>query len=138
MNFRARPAEIPTVPGELAELQDAIGRIVKRLDKIPFDTISQDLRKALDQLSKTLQDADDTVKRLDKEISPELKRTLEQARRTLAEAQKAISEDSPVAADLRDTLSEVKRSSEELRALVDFLERNPDALIRGRRQGEQK
>jgi len=138
MNFQSRPAEIPTVPGELAELQDAVGRIVKRLDKVPFDVIGNDLRQALEQLNRTLHDADAAVKRLDTEISPELKRTLEQARRTLTEAQKAIAEDSPVQSDLHDTLREVRRASEELRALVDFLERQPDALIRGRRQGEQK
>jgi paraquat-inducible protein B len=137
MNFRARPAEIPTVPGEFAELQDAIGRIVKRLDKVPFDAIANDLRKTLEELDKTLKDADATVKRLDTDITPELKRTIEQARRTLADAQRAVAQDSPVQEDLRDTLSEVKRSSAELRALVDFLERHPDALIRGRRQGEQ-
>ncbi len=139
MNFRTRPAEIPTVPGELAELQDAIGRIVKRIDKVPFDAIAVDLRKALDQLTKTLNDADAAVKRLDTEISPELKQTLEQARRTLADAQRAVAEDAPLQTDLRDTLQEVQRSSESLRALIDFLERHPDALIRGRQQqGERK
>jgi paraquat-inducible protein B len=138
MNFHARPPEIPTVPGGLAELQDSIGRILKRLEKVPFDTISEDLRKALEQLNQTLKDADGLAKRLNEDVAPELKRTLEQARHTLEEAQKAVSEDSPVQSDLRDTLNEVRRSSEELRALVDYLERQPDALIRGRRQGEQK
>ena len=138
MDFHASPPEIPSVPGGLGELQDAIGRILKRVEKVPFEAIGDDLRKALEQLNTSLKDADALVKRLDTDVGPELKRTLEQARRTLIEAQKAVSEDSPVQTDLRDTLEEVKRSSEELRALVDYLERQPDALIRGRRQGEQR
>jgi paraquat-inducible protein B len=138
MNFHMNPPEIPTVPGGLAELQDSIGRIMKKLEKVPFDAISEDLRKALIQLNKTLQDADALAKHLSDDVAPELKRTLEQARHTLADAQKAVAEDSPIQTDLRDTLNEVRRSADELRALVDYLERQPDALIRGRRQGEQK
>ena len=37
-------------------------------------------------------------------------------------------------APARDTLDEVTRASRSLRALVDFLERHPDALVRGRHQ----
>jgi len=137
IDFHARPPEIPTVPGGLAELQDSIGRILKRLEKVPFDTISEDLRKALEQLDRTLKTADGLARHVDQDVTPEMKRTLEQARRALEAAQKAVSEDSPLQSDLRDTLDEVRRASEELRALVDYLERQPDALIRGRRQGAQ-
>jgi paraquat-inducible protein B len=138
MNFNTKPPEIPTVPGGLAELQDSIGRILKHVEKIPFEGISDDLRKSLAQLNKTLKDADAMVQHLDKDVAPELTRTLESARRTLESAQKALAEDSPVQSDLRDTLEEVRHSAQELRALVDYLERQPDALIRGRRQGESK
>ena len=137
IDFRARPPEIPTVPGGLAELQDSIGRILKRLEKVPFDTLSEDLRKALEQLNRTLQTADGLARHLDNDVAPEMKRTLEQARQALEAARRAVAEDSPVQSDLRDTLEEVRRASEELRALVDYLERQPDALIRGRRQGAQ-
>jgi paraquat-inducible protein B len=138
MDFGTRPPEIPTVPGGLAELQDSIGRILKRLEKLPLDTLSDDLHRSLEQLNKTLQDADGLARHLDNDVSPELKRLIEQARQTLTAAQNAVAEDSPVQSDLRDTLEEVKRASEELRALVDYLHRQPDAIIRGRRQGAEK
>jgi paraquat-inducible protein B len=138
MDFHARPPEIPTVPGGLAELQDSVGRILKRLEKIPFDAIGEELRKDLVELNKTLKDADGLAKHLSDDVAPELTRTLQQAGRALDAAQKALAEDSPVQSDLRETLDEVRRASQELRTLVDFLERQPDALLRGRRQGEQK
>jgi paraquat-inducible protein B len=49
-----------------------------------------------------------------------------------------VSQDSPLAGDLRDTLQEVSRASDSLRELMDYLQRQPDALIRGRREGARK
>jgi paraquat-inducible protein B len=137
IDFRQSPPLLPTTPGGgLSDLQQSIGHILTRLEKVPFDTIGEDLRKSLEQLRATLRSADSLAQHLDKDVAPELKKTLEQARRTLEEAQKAVSDDSPVQTDLRDTLDEVTRASRSLRALVDFLERHPDALIRGRHQEE--
>lgn len=135
IDFRQSPPVLPTAPGGgLSDLQESIARILARLEKVPFDTIGEDLRKSLEQLRETLRNADSLAQHLDQDVAPELKKTLEQARRTLEEAQKAVSEDSPVQTDLRDTLDEVTRASRSLRALVDFLERHPDALVRGRRE----
>ncbi|HEX3063350.1 MAG TPA: MlaD family protein, partial [Usitatibacter sp.] len=135
IDFRQSPPVLPTTPGGgLSDLQQSVGRILARLEKVPFDAIGEDLRKSLEQLRTTLRDADSLATHLDQDVAPELKKTLEQARHTLEEAQKAVSEDSPVQTDLRDTLDEVTRASRSLRALVDFLERHPDALVRGRRE----
>ena len=138
IDFKATPPEIPTVPGGLGELQESLARILKRLEKIPFDTLSEDLKKSLDDLRTTLRDADALAKRLDSDVAPQLNRTLEQARRTLEEAQKAVAQDSPAQSDLREALQEVRRASEATRELVDYLERHPDALIRGRREEVRK
>jgi paraquat-inducible protein B len=135
IDFHQNPPLLPTTAGGgISDLQESISHILKRLEKVPFDTIGEDLRKSLEQLRTTLANADTLARHLDTEVAPELKRTLEQARHTLEEAQKAVADDSPVQTDLRDTLAEVTRASRSLRALVDFLERHPDALIRGRRQ----
>ncbi len=135
VDFHQIPPVIPTAPGGgITDLQESINRILKKLEKVPFDTIGEDLRKSLEQLRTTLDSANALAKHVDADVVPELKSTLEQARHTLEEAQKAVGEDSPIQSDLRDTLDEVSRASRSLRALVDFLERHPDALIRGRRE----
>jgi paraquat-inducible protein B len=135
IDFHQNPPVIPTAPGGgLTDLQESVARILKHLEKVPFDQIGEDLRKSLAQLQTTLETANKLEKHLDADIVPEMKRTLEQARRTLEEAQKAVSDDAPLQTDLRDTLDEVNRASRSLRALVDYLERHPDALIRGRRE----
>ena len=133
MDFNRNPPEIPTVPGSLAELQESLGNIVKRLEKVPFDTIGQDLRRALESLDRTLKTVEKTVARVDSDVIPEVKSTLENARKTFDSAQKTLAQDSPVQSDLREALQEVSRASEALRALVDSIERQPDSLIRGKR-----
>jgi len=106
---------------------------VKNLEKVPFDKLVADLRRSLDTLDKTLKRADTLMTQLSNDIAPELRSTLEQARKTLGSAQQVLSSDSPVQGDLRETLQEVTRAAEQVRALTDYLERHPESLIRGKR-----
>ena len=132
MDFNRIPPEIPTVTGSLAELQESLGRILKKLEKIPFDTIGQELQKALATLDTTLKTVEKTAGHVDSQVIPELRSTLENARKTFESAQKMLAQDSPVQSDLREALQEVSRASEALRALVESIERHPESLIRGR------
>jgi paraquat-inducible protein B len=133
IDFAQGAPEIPTMPGSLAQLEESLGVIVKKIEKIPFDAIGEDLRKALASLDATLKTVDRAAGRIDRDIVPELKATLENARKTFESAQRTLSQDSPVQSDLRDALQEVSRASEALRALVDSIERQPDSLLRGKR-----
>jgi paraquat-inducible protein B len=140
MDLSKTPPEIPTMSsGQLAELQESIQNIVARLEKVPFEQIAADLRKALQSLDATLRKAETTLGKFEGEIAPELKATLEQGRKTLVNAEKALgsvdkalSSDSPLQGDLRETLLEVTKTMESLRALTDYLERHPEAILRGK------
>ena len=140
MDLKQVPPEIPAMSsGQLGELQESIQNIVSKLEKVPFDQIAADLRRALQSLDATLKKAEATLGKLEGEIAPELKATLEQGRRTLVNAEKALgsvdkalSSDSPLQGDLRETLLEVTRTMESLRALTDYLERHPEAILRGK------
>jgi len=135
IDMSRNPPEIPTIPAAgLSDLQETLAKIVDRLDKVPFDRIGNDLREALEQLNVTLQKADTLVAKMNDEVAPELKATIEQARKTLATAERTVAPDSPVQDDLRDSLQEVTRAAESLRQLVDYLERHPESLIRGKRE----
>ncbi|HEX4764395.1 MAG TPA: MlaD family protein [Usitatibacter sp.] len=133
LDTKRSPPEIPTIPGSLAELEESLGNIVKNLEKVPFDKLAADLRRSLDTLDKTLKRADVVMNQISTDIAPEIKATLEQARKTLGSAQQVLATDSPVQGDLRETLQEVQKAAEQVRALTDYLERHPESLIRGRR-----
>jgi len=130
------PAEIPTIAGGFGELQESIQNIAAKLEKVPFDKLAEDLRTALKSLDTTLKKADTLVGQLSSEVAPELKATLEQARKTLGSAETALGSDSPLQGDLRESLLEVTKAAESVRALTDYLERHPESLLRGKRSGE--
>ena len=70
-------------------------------------------------------------------------KTLEDLQRAIADADRALvnadttffAKDSPAPQDLRDTLQEVTRAARAVRILVDYLERHPEMLIRGKPGG---
>jgi len=128
------PPEIPTIPGSIEELQESVASIVRKLEKVPFDQIGQDVRRAIANLEVSLKNVDGVMKRVDKEVAPELQKTLEQARRTLTNAERAIADDGPLQQDLRETLRDVSKASDSLKQLTDYLEQHPESLIRGKRE----
>ena len=71
---------------------------------------------------------------------PEGTKTLEELRRAVGDAGRVVrnadatlfSKDSPAPQDLRDMLQEITRAARSIRVLVDYLERHPDTLLRGK------
>ncbi|TMH30059.1 MAG: MCE family protein [Betaproteobacteria bacterium] len=96
--------------------------------------------------NRTLQTLDALVKRLDTELAPEARATLAEMRKALAEttktmgdasrtfasAEKSLAPDSALFGELQDAAREFARTAQSLRTLADYLERNPQALLRGK------
>lgn len=131
------PPELPTTPGGLKELQHTLASFAKKLDTVPVDKIAVDLRQALQSMHKMLQSTDLMVRRLDTELAPKAKETLEESRRALQAAERTLAADAPLQQDAREALRQLGRASQSLRLLADFLERHPEALIRGKKEGGQ-
>lgn len=125
------PMEIPTVRGNLEELQATLNRVLTKLEKIPVDELSADLRKLLMSMDQTAQSADQLVKRVDSETVPEVTAGLQDLRKTLNTLDQLLAEDAPIQQDTRDAMHELKRAAESLRTLADTIERNPESLIWG-------
>ena len=134
------PFELPTTPGSLGELQVNLASIANKINKIPFDAIGNDLHT-------TLNNANSLIIQLDQKVAPDARETMSDLRSILAEAKTAISAaqgsltaiedsvgpDGQLQQDAHETLLEVTRAVQSTRALVDYLERHPEALIRGKK-----
>lgn len=130
VNWARVPPEVPTVKGNLQEIQNALGSIAAKLDRIPLDKIGTDLRQ-------TLASANALLQRLDSEVAPQARDTLAEARRALRSVDRLVAPDQPLQQDARDTLREVARAAQALRVLADYFERHPESLIRGKKEDEK-
>ena len=72
------------------------------------------------------------VGRLDGEIAPEIKATLAAARQTFATAEQTMANQSPLQQELQGSLREVSRAAQSVRDVMDYLDRHPEALLRGK------
>jgi paraquat-inducible protein B len=108
---------------------------------LPFKAIGRDLQRSLATLAQTLDETQALVKSWRGDLTPELGRALVDARstfaaaeRTLSAAERTVAPDSALVGEMHATLSEVQRALQSIRALTDYLERHPEALIRGKNE----
>jgi paraquat-inducible protein B len=124
-----RPLEIVTVPGGVDQILNQLAELIQKLNSMPFHDIGR-------QLNSTLGSADKLLLRLDTELAPEARRTLGEVRATLGSVRgKLESGDGSVVQDAQRTFDEVGRAARSLRCLTDYLQRHPEALLRGKPAG---
>ena len=121
-----QPLELPTVNGTFQELQASIGRLVKKVNDLPLEQIAADLHTDLKDLHETLSE-------VHTQMLPSAVDTLSALHRTLDSADRTLDMDSPLQRSLTETLSESRSTLQAVRDLADYLDRHPDALLRGRR-----
>jgi paraquat-inducible protein B len=137
VGWDASPPVFPTAAGALDEIQDSVVSIAKKLEKVPLDQITARLMAAMATLDDTLKNADRLVRQLDGTIAPQISDTLKEAQGAMKNAKEVLGQDAPLQSDLSATLLELSRAAKSVNALVDYLERHPEALLRGK-PGESK
>ncbi len=120
-----RPINIPTIPGNLEQLQEKLEGIVNKINQLPIERIAGNLDSNLVELRKGLT-------QFNAKTLPSVQNTLSDVSKTLQSANSTLAEDSPQREQLTQTLDELGRMSRSLRELSDYLGRHPESLIRGR------
>jgi paraquat-inducible protein B len=137
VGWMEQPAIFPTISSGLDDIQDSVGVIAKKLSKIPFDRLSARLMTAMDSLDQTLKSADHMLQNVDGNLAPQVQATLAEAQGALKNAKELLGRESPLENDLGSTLLQVSRAAKSINALVDYLERHPESLLRGKPAGAQ-
>jgi paraquat-inducible protein B len=121
-----RPLELPTVNGGYQELEAGVARLVTKLNELPLQRIAA-------QVSVDLQDLHGSLATLNKEVLPNATTALSAFHGTLDSAGRTVREDSPLIEKLSSTLSETQATLVAIHELADYLDRHPEAVIKGRR-----
>lgn len=133
VSFSKQPFEIPIEPGALEDIEAAVASILKKLEKVQYEQIGADVRKAMASLEETLKSTDRLVRRIDTDLVEETHSTLKAARVAIERADRSIlAPDAAMQEDVRETLREIARAADALRALANLLESQPESLIRGK------
>jgi paraquat-inducible protein B len=125
-NASIRPLELPTVKGTFQELEASVGRLVNKVNDLPLEQITTDLHTDLKELHETLSE-------VHTRLVPSAVDTLSALHGTLDSADRTLEVDSPLQRGLTDTLAEARSTLQAVRELADYVDRHPDALLRGRR-----
>jgi paraquat-inducible protein B len=147
---------MPSQGGGLDNITMSLSDIATKLDRIPFEDIGKsldsalrgvsqtvngpDMRNALAKLSETLTDVQHLVRNADHGLQPvlqKLPKMSQDLQQTLARANAALGEggyggNSDFQRGIERVLDQVNDAARSIRLLADFLDRHPEALIRGR------
>ena len=130
--WKEQPAVFPTVSNGLDEIQDSVGGIARKLNKVPFDQISYRLLSTMTGLEQTLKSTDQLMRHVDSSLAPQIQATLAEAQAAMKNAKDILAQDAPLQSDLGATLLQLSRAAKSVTALVEYLERHPESLLRGK------
>jgi paraquat-inducible protein B len=126
-----------TTAGDLTAVLQNVQNVLKNIDRATSGP----------QLGHALQSLDDTLTRLDKithDMEPDIKSlikslrdTADSAQNTLNTVQGLMGNTAPTGTDLPRLMRELTEAARSVRGLADYLDRHPEALLRGRK-GEDK
>jgi paraquat-inducible protein B len=126
------PNIFPTISSSLDDLQDSLGSIARKLNKVPFDQLALKLAGTLSALEQTLKSADKVLQNVNSDLAPQVHATLAEAEAAMKNAKELLGQDAPLQSDLGSTLMQVSRAAKSINALVDYLQRHPESLLRGK------
>jgi paraquat-inducible protein B len=121
----ARPLEIPTVSGSVQELQQKLVSIVDKIDRVPIARIGA-------HVDEDLVDVDGTLRELRTDLLPAGSAAFNSLHTTLGTVDHALADDAPWRDNIDQTLVEARSTLRSVRSLTDYLDRHPEALLRGR------
>lgn len=146
---------LPTIPTAMEEITTSLTQLLNKLEKVPIEQIgnelrdtiagakrlmnSPDLQQSATILNETLNEAQRFVAALNKNVAPELDEAVSNLNAALIQAQKlARSLNSNVAPQADRTLRELQSAARSIKVWAEYLERHPEALIRGKGKSKRR
>ncbi|WP_169569706.1 intermembrane transport protein PqiB [Sneathiella limimaris] len=155
--------QLPTLPTELEEITTSLSRLVEKVERLPIETLtnsmvttaqglekifaSGELSSAIKEIQNVAVSIGNVVNSVDRTTLPRINEAVEGGQKALRRvdtalqsattmfetANSTIADGSPLKYDLSVMLRELAAASRSVRNLTEFLERNPNALISGKK-----
>ena len=127
----------PTVAAPLEQIVNRVDNILKKVEQIPFDKIGQELQVAIAELATTLEEVKGLSGKVNEETIPKVNASLDQLQETLNGIESTLGPDSALNYNTRQVTSELALAIRSIRSLLEYLERDPQALILGKEGDKQ-
>ena len=135
-DFSEKYPVLPTMRGTLGVITEDARILVDELrqvgQKINSLLDSEEFRISMANLSETLQNVKQISAQLDQDAAPKITAILTDAEATLADAQELFASNSTTRTEINRILVELAEAAQSIRLLADYLEQNPEALIKGK------
>jgi len=137
LEFSGEYPILPTLPRPFDQITESVARILKNVETIPFGKIGKDLQVAVETLTETLAEIKTMSGNINKETVPKLNAALDSLEETMDGIDKTLGPDSALNYNARHVTRELAMAIRSIRSLLEYLERDPQALILGK-EGEKK
>ena len=127
----------PTIPAPLEQIINRVDNILKKVEQVPFDKIGKDLQAAIESLTKTLDEIKDMSGNINNETIPKINAALDQMQEAMEGVGSTLGPDSALNYNARQVTNELSLAIRSIRSLLEYLERDPQALILGK-EGDKK
>ncbi|MGO9037366.1 MAG: intermembrane transport protein PqiB [Steroidobacteraceae bacterium] len=129
------PLELPVDSSGFASILAKLDSILTKIDSMPLEATGVGVKNAIATLNQTLKQTDALLGRVDAEWVPEGTKTMEALHQAIADADRSLlNTDAPASQDLHDMMQELTRTARAVRVFVDYLQRHPSTLIRGKKE----
>jgi len=129
------------------EIRNIVAGVDRFVNSDDTQALSRSLKTSLESLEVTMDEARGLIRHADQQVDPlveklggviaQLDATMAETRELLASARYLTGEDSELLARANAGLRELESAMRSLRVLLDYLERHPEAFLRGRGKGEE-
>ena len=133
---------VPSTGGGLDNILQSVSDIASKLDRLPLDQIAQNLNNTLRSAAGAMVGVQDLVKHADAGTAPlfrqlpgiaaSLQETVTRAGRTFGAIDTSYGTNSQFYRELERAMTQVGDTARSIRILADYLDRHPEALVRGR------
>lgn len=128
VDFSGEYPEVPTLPRPLTGITTSVSRLLEQLEQLP-------LKQTVKDLDALVVSVNTLVERMDKEmpgLAQESRATLQAAADTLKALEGLASKDGEIGNQLYNALSELQAAARSIRVMSEYLERHPEALLKGK------